>query len=1539
MTICLYECLRAAGLQHHYARFTLMGVCRAVHLSALSMEDYPLLGVCSMLDRTRLFHLIQMIKTLDLNSLACDDGYNFDFDRGDEGYAALDGSFTPDGFVNHDEAENDNQTENGASVVSPESFIFARPSCVRRRLSFSDENLDRCERLVSCPVHTVHVYGNSDINDELVDGKQSATLVQLEHDRRNDLCGYQRSNHYKQGVQSFLCNRYDGENIKTELTGDISRLDSDTRFASNCKTFPKHKPSHTKVTRKPPSNKPCGYKDRRELSRKNICYTDSSKLTPVHEVKTTAGYNYGLPLSSPHAPKNKKLGGQRISVCVRKRPLTCGECKRGEANVVTTPGGECVIVHESKETVDLTHYILQHRFYFDQVFGEESCNEDVYQRTAYPLVQHMLRGGKATCFAYGQTGAGKTHTMLGLCPGRPGLYALAARDIFAQLSTTHSSLVVFVSFFEIYCGQLHDLLNHRKRLFAREDGQKVVHIADLKNVRVDSVSSLLQVISKGTEERTQGISGVNAFSSRSHALLQIQLRDPNQQIAGRMWFVDLAGSERASDTKDPDRQSRMEGAEINQSLLALKECIRSLDKENSHTPFRQSKLTQVLKDSFVGDSLTCMIANISPGHPATEHTLNTLRYADRVKELKGQGGLGGRRGCKMVPSPKQNLSSRGGNVGTPKRHKPAKQSQSLGPSMPTTKLHTDGTYLCSTPKNNRCGEETQARDRKAVAFEHTTPLRGCLRKRDGRCPCEGADTREGGRLENETDRNAHSNDVRPKSTKPVPVLVQKTDEKQKEGELNEGHVAFTERESGFHSTEKEHYQKTRAKTEKEWLGTGRQVENSRDTNSEVNWKKQRDFNSPDKEKQRHLKWYHQHLQQFVPSTPSVQLCSSSTCFTSTQSSLSSPQQSSCRSVSAHLFCGLEEISDTSTPRVDVRVNCDAQKPSPSGETHVQKETSTNSSNTNDRDIHSNYLDVSEEWRLSGEGTGPSTNKSEKRKLIEAMVEEREMKEGKKPAGMEERGVRSAWAATAEHMSAIRTKATIPTHIETQVSSRCAAKDRREVGVEALIALNIQDDGVWSTQQRGAVNNHSLESSHTILSHPSLNSPHQQAPAERPLSPAHTNVLQTPEKKSKALPESQYTRCNNNICMLQTQRTPQAVLLNSQAEKEPHFAACDSKSPFSPAWSTTLTLTTKRPPECPVYVHAHNCPDLKDKVPVLPKDERSVDSFSYIMNPLSSSLPQMQTQAAITSCPQRNSSSTSHCLPASECGEHSRRELGKGCLSCVDKVRTFSEDEDAKIHQSPLERPQAKILQQTSDSLTATGHSEQEKYIRSNVCGIGTYNHDNLGLGFVLKDQESDQGRHIPSVHDNRASASPLKQSTSASTQNFVSSPSVQHFSDTGSLTISNPKKYACYEDKNTSSSITTQQPESIPGHLTQVYLNHFRKPHVSPKSNSDCQINNNQQHKPRIQLYTLDNMDHAKWCIVEAHLEQLKEMEALCHKERMLLSQQHNMAFQEYVHKLEEFMKQKARCVHIMGSLLQPHLKPMQSNYTKAQDDPVVNEK
>ena len=159
-----------------------------------------------------------------------------------------------------------------------------------------------------------------------------------------------------------------------------------------------------------------------------------------------------------------------------------------------------------------------------------------------------------------------------------------------------------------------------------------------------------------------GSTNANSDSSRSHAILQILLKPSSNKkqsskIApvGKLSFIDLAGSERGADRGESDLKTRMEGAEINKSLLALKECIRALDQDKRHTPFRQSKLTQVLKDSFVGNSRTCMIATISPNQSNSEHTLNTLRYADRVKELKN--GVNGTQSQQLSNSSLLSLSS------------------------------------------------------------------------------------------------------------------------------------------------------------------------------------------------------------------------------------------------------------------------------------------------------------------------------------------------------------------------------------------------------------------------------------------------------------------------------------------------------------------------------------------------------------------------------------------------------------------------------------------------------------------------------------------------------------------------------------------------------------------------------------------------------------------------------------------------------------------------------------------------------------------
>jgi kinesin family member 2/24 len=149
----------------------------------------------------------------------------------------------------------------------------------------------------------------------------------------------------------------------------------------------------------------------------------------------------------------------------------------------------------------------------------------------------------------------------------------------------------------------------------------------------------MKVINSGLLVRTSGVTGANADSSRSHAILQLQLKQGDKRYS-MMSFIDLAGSERGADVSDQNKQTRMDGAEINKSLLALKECIRALDLDKKHTPFRGSKLTQVLKDSFTGSSKTTMIANVSPATSCCEHTLNTLRYADRVKELRKELSVG-----------------------------------------------------------------------------------------------------------------------------------------------------------------------------------------------------------------------------------------------------------------------------------------------------------------------------------------------------------------------------------------------------------------------------------------------------------------------------------------------------------------------------------------------------------------------------------------------------------------------------------------------------------------------------------------------------------------------------------------------------------------------------------------------------------------------------------------------------------------------------------------------------------------------------------
>ncbi|KAI2660252.1 Kinesin-like protein KIF2A [Labeo rohita] len=319
----------------------------------------------------------------------------------------------------------------------------------------------------------------------------------------------------------------------------------------------------------------------------------------------------------------------RICVCVRTRPLNKKELTMKDLDVITIPSKDVVMVHEPKQKVDLTRYLENQTFRFDYAFDDTSTNEMVYRFTARPLVETIFERGMATCFAYGQTGSGKTHTMGGDFSGKnqdcsKGIYALTARDVFLMLKKPNYKKLDL---------QVFDLLNRKAKLRVLEDGKQQVQVVGLQEREVKCTEDVLKLIEMGNSCRTSGQTSANAHSSRSHAVFQIILRRRGK-MHGKFSLIDLAGNERGADTSSADRQTRLEGAEINKSLLALKECIRALGRNKPHTPFRASKLTQVLRDSFIGEnSRTCMIATISPGMASCENTLNTLRYANRVKEF------------------------------------------------------------------------------------------------------------------------------------------------------------------------------------------------------------------------------------------------------------------------------------------------------------------------------------------------------------------------------------------------------------------------------------------------------------------------------------------------------------------------------------------------------------------------------------------------------------------------------------------------------------------------------------------------------------------------------------------------------------------------------------------------------------------------------------------------------------------------------------------------------------------------------------------
>jgi kinesin family member 18/19 len=285
-------------------------------------------------------------------------------------------------------------------------------------------------------------------------------------------------------------------------------------------------------------------------------------------------------------------------------------------------------------------------FAFDRIFDDNATQTEVYEGTTKTLLDSVLDGYNATVFAYGATGCGKTHTITGTAQ-MPGIIFLTMQELFEKISerSDEKQTEISLSYLEIYNETIRDLLvpgGSKQGLMLREDSNQAVSVTGLTSHHPSNVQEVMDMIVQGNEYRTVSPTEANAVSSRSHAVLQINIaqKDRNAPInephtMATLSIIDLAGSERASATKNRGERL-LEGANINKSLLALGSCINALcdPRKKNHVPYRNSKLTRLLKFSLGGNCKTVMIVCVSPSSAHFDETQNTLRYANRAKNIQ-----------------------------------------------------------------------------------------------------------------------------------------------------------------------------------------------------------------------------------------------------------------------------------------------------------------------------------------------------------------------------------------------------------------------------------------------------------------------------------------------------------------------------------------------------------------------------------------------------------------------------------------------------------------------------------------------------------------------------------------------------------------------------------------------------------------------------------------------------------------------------------------------------------------------------------------
>ncbi|PMD21318.1 kinesin heavy chain [Hyaloscypha hepaticicola] len=312
-------------------------------------------------------------------------------------------------------------------------------------------------------------------------------------------------------------------------------------------------------------------------------------------------------------------------------------------------GGQPIVEFDSEDTCRLDSKEASGAFTFDRVFDMNSRQKDVFDFSIKSTVDDILNGYNGTVFAYGQTGAGKSYTMMGTDidndEGR-GVIPRIVEQIFASILSSPGSIeyTVRVSYMEIYMERIRDLLApHNDNLPVHEEKNRGVYVKGLLEIYVSSVQEVYEVMRRGGSARAVASTNMNAESSRSHSIFVITITQKNVETgsakSGQLFLVDLAGSEKVGKT-GASGQTLEEAKKINKSLSALGMVINNLtDGKSSHIPYRDSKLTRILQESLGGNSRTTLIINCSPSSYNDAETLSTLRFGMRAKAIKNKAKI------------------------------------------------------------------------------------------------------------------------------------------------------------------------------------------------------------------------------------------------------------------------------------------------------------------------------------------------------------------------------------------------------------------------------------------------------------------------------------------------------------------------------------------------------------------------------------------------------------------------------------------------------------------------------------------------------------------------------------------------------------------------------------------------------------------------------------------------------------------------------------------------------------------------------------